>query len=90
MLGKITKNKNTKIDSVSWVFLGVSSWGHPKQMPELPQLAPLNMEEQRLYSELLPGDRALRERPATLRRKLISETCIRDHILSVMTQSSWP
>ncbi|KAK3532345.1 hypothetical protein QTP86_016026 [Hemibagrus guttatus] len=31
---------------------------HPKQMPEPPQLAPLDVEEQRLYSELLPGDRA--------------------------------
>ena len=27
-------------------------------MPEPPQLAPLDVEEQRLYSELLPGDRA--------------------------------
>ncbi|KAK3533518.1 hypothetical protein QTP70_023342, partial [Hemibagrus guttatus] len=31
---------------------------HPKQMPEPPQLPPFNVEEQRLYSELLPGDRA--------------------------------
>ncbi|KAK3556856.1 hypothetical protein QTP70_022354 [Hemibagrus guttatus] len=31
---------------------------HPKQMPEPPQLAPFDVEEQRLYSELLPGDRA--------------------------------
>ncbi|KAK3535321.1 hypothetical protein QTP70_007934 [Hemibagrus guttatus] len=30
---------------------------HPKQMPERPQLAPLDVEEQQLYSELLPGDR---------------------------------
>uniref|UniRef100_A0A8C9U6H6 TBC1 domain family member 15 n=1 Tax=Scleropages formosus TaxID=113540 RepID=A0A8C9U6H6_SCLFO len=29
---------------------------HPEQMPEPPQLAPLDAEEQRLYSELLPGD----------------------------------
>ncbi|MED6262205.1 hypothetical protein ATANTOWER_016082 [Ataeniobius toweri] len=28
--------------------------------------------------------------PATLRRKLISAACIRDLVLSVMTQSSWP
>ena len=49
------------------------------------QLAPLN--EQQLYSKLLLGDRAshlifspyLRERPATLPRKLISAACIRDH-----------
>ncbi len=31
---------------------------HPEQLPEPPQLAPLNVEEQRLYSELLPSDRA--------------------------------
>ncbi|KAK3569482.1 hypothetical protein QTP86_031418 [Hemibagrus guttatus] len=31
---------------------------HPKQMPEPPQLAPFDVEEQRLYSELLLGDRA--------------------------------
>ncbi|KAK3553738.1 hypothetical protein QTP70_007596 [Hemibagrus guttatus] len=29
---------------------------HPKQMPEPPQLPPFDVEEQRLYSELLPGD----------------------------------
>jgi len=28
---------------------------HPEQMPEAHQLAPLNVEEQRLYSELLPN-----------------------------------
>ena len=33
---------------------------------------------------------SLRERPATLRRKLISAAGFRDLILSVMTQSSWP
>ena len=38
-------------------FLREASWGHPKQMPEPPQLAPLDVEKQRLYSELLPGDR---------------------------------
>ena len=27
-------------------------------MPKPPQLTPLDVEEQRLYSELLPGDRA--------------------------------
>ncbi|KAK3531115.1 hypothetical protein QTP70_011062 [Hemibagrus guttatus] len=31
---------------------------HPKQMPEPPQLSPFDVEEQRFYSELLPGDRA--------------------------------
>ncbi|KAK3568636.1 hypothetical protein QTP86_011433 [Hemibagrus guttatus] len=31
---------------------------HPKQMLEPPQLPPFDVEEQRLYSELLPGDRA--------------------------------
>ncbi|KAK3560905.1 hypothetical protein QTP86_022883 [Hemibagrus guttatus] len=35
-----------------------TSWRHPKQMPEPPQLSPFDVEEQRLYSELLPGDRA--------------------------------
>ncbi|KAM8748088.1 uncharacterized protein AB9X84_015870 isoform 2-T4 [Acanthopagrus schlegelii] len=30
-----------------------ASRGHPKQMPEPPQLAPLDVEEQRSYSELL-------------------------------------
>ncbi|KAK3555190.1 hypothetical protein QTP86_010028 [Hemibagrus guttatus] len=29
---------------------------HPKQMPKPPQLPPFNVEEQRLYSELLLGD----------------------------------
>ncbi|KAK3568217.1 hypothetical protein QTP86_000205 [Hemibagrus guttatus] len=32
---------------------------HPKQMPEPPQLPPFDVEEQRLYSKLLPGDRYL-------------------------------
>ncbi|KAK3546058.1 hypothetical protein QTP70_019981, partial [Hemibagrus guttatus] len=31
---------------------------HPKQMPKPPQLSPFDVEEQRLYSKLLPGDRA--------------------------------
>ncbi|XP_062311935.1 uncharacterized protein LOC134016604 [Osmerus eperlanus] len=34
-----------------------SRW-HPYQMPEPPQLAPLDAEEQRFYSEPLPDDRA--------------------------------
>ncbi len=29
---------------------------HPEQMPEPPQLAPLDVEDQRLYSELLPSE----------------------------------
>ncbi|TWW77476.1 hypothetical protein D4764_12G0008660 [Takifugu flavidus] len=32
--------------------------GHPNLMPKPPHLAPLNAEEQRLYSELLPDGRA--------------------------------
>uniref|UniRef100_A0A8C9VBM7 Coiled-coil domain containing 88C n=1 Tax=Scleropages formosus TaxID=113540 RepID=A0A8C9VBM7_SCLFO len=40
---------------------------HPEQMPEPPQLAPLDAEEQRLYSELLPGSKErLQGRPASL------------------------
>ncbi|TWW57296.1 Transthyretin Prealbumin TBPA [Takifugu flavidus] len=35
-----------------------ASRGHPNQMPKPPHLAPLNAEEQRLYSELLPDGRA--------------------------------
>ncbi|KAK3545464.1 hypothetical protein QTP70_007684 [Hemibagrus guttatus] len=35
-----------------------TSWRHPKQMPEPPQLPPFDVEEQRLFSEHLPGDRA--------------------------------
>ncbi|KAI3367910.1 hypothetical protein L3Q82_026737, partial [Scortum barcoo] len=31
-----------------------ASRGHPKQMPKPPQLTPLDVKEQRLYSELLP------------------------------------
>ena len=34
------------------------SRGHPILMAEPPQLAPLDVEGQLLYSELLPGDRA--------------------------------
>ncbi|KAK3512856.1 hypothetical protein QTP70_028920 [Hemibagrus guttatus] len=32
-----------------------TSWRHPKRMPEPPQLPPFDVEEQRLYSELLPA-----------------------------------
>ncbi|CAM4598776.1 unnamed protein product [Leuciscus chuanchicus] len=37
---------------------GKASRRHPEQMPDPPQLTPLHVEEQRLYSELLPSDRA--------------------------------
>ena len=39
-------------------LLRKASRGHPIEMPEPRQLAPLDVEEQRLYSKLLPGDRA--------------------------------
>ncbi|KAK5621036.1 hypothetical protein CRENBAI_015127 [Crenichthys baileyi] len=88
--------------SVFWAVPWASSrWDVPGKPPEEglqeasaigeeepPQLAPLDVEEQRLYSELLTL--SLRECPATLRRKLISAACIWDLVLSVMTQSSWP
>ncbi|MEQ2252927.1 hypothetical protein ILYODFUR_026849, partial [Ilyodon furcidens] len=65
---------------------------HPNQIPEPPQLAPLDMEKQRLYSESLLDDRAshhtLRESPDALQRKLISAAFIRDLVRSFMTQSS--
>ncbi|KAK3508267.1 hypothetical protein QTP70_017786 [Hemibagrus guttatus] len=67
---------------------------HLKHMPKPPQLPSFDVEEQWLYSELLPGDRApypiSKGAPATLRRKLILAACIRDVTLSVMTQSSLP
>ncbi|KAK3557387.1 hypothetical protein QTP70_026534 [Hemibagrus guttatus] len=60
------------LSSVSWVFPGVSSrWGMPRTPPQgdvpeasetdaraTSQLSPFDVEEQRLYSEFLPGDRA--------------------------------
>ncbi|KAK3560811.1 hypothetical protein QTP86_019490 [Hemibagrus guttatus] len=39
-----------------WIW--ETSRRHPKQMPEPPQLFPFDVEEQRLYPELLPVDRA--------------------------------
>ncbi|XDV25258.1 hypothetical protein PO909_029204 [Leuciscus waleckii] len=39
-------------------LLGKASRRHLEQMPELPQQAPLDVEEQRLYSELFLTDRA--------------------------------
>lgn len=60
-------------------------------MPEPPQLAPLYVEEQWLFSKLSAGDRAsLRERPAILQRKLILATCVRNQVLLVMNQKSLP
>ncbi|MEQ2171923.1 hypothetical protein GOODEAATRI_015637 [Goodea atripinnis] len=55
--------------NVSWVFLWASalcpghltrevSRRHPNQIPKPPQLAPLDVEKQRLYSESLPDDQA--------------------------------
>ena len=66
---------------------------HPDQMPEPPQLAPFETKEQLLSSPLLTL--SLRLSPATLRRKLILAIwdligCIRDLVLSVTTQCSWP
>lgn len=59
------------LTSVSWVCSKASSrwdmprtphlWGtchHSGQMPELPQLAPFNVGERQLYSELLPNGQA--------------------------------
>ncbi|KAK3546361.1 hypothetical protein QTP70_025767 [Hemibagrus guttatus] len=49
-------------EDMKWGMPGTPSQGHvlghPKQMPKPPQLSPFDVEEQRLYSELLPGDRA--------------------------------
>ncbi|MEQ2244191.1 hypothetical protein ILYODFUR_014606 [Ilyodon furcidens] len=47
-------------------------------MPETPQLTPLDVEKQKLYSKLLTNSLtlSLRECPATLPRKLISAACI--------------
>lgn len=53
----------------------------PNQMPEPSQLAPLDMKKQWFCSAILTH--FLR-----LRRKLISSACIRNHVLSVTTQSS--
>ncbi|XP_048014247.1 chymotrypsin-like protease CTRL-1 isoform X2 [Megalobrama amblycephala] len=65
-----TAGSLSQLDALLGEFRGVSSPGpparntressrrHPEQMPEPPQLTPLNVEEQRLYSELLPSDRA--------------------------------
>lgn len=62
--------------------------GHPRQVSKSPQLAPLESEQQRLYSEALPDYQvphlSLRVNPATLRRCLI---CPYDFILLVTTHS---
>ncbi|XDV35990.1 hypothetical protein PO909_005844 [Leuciscus waleckii] len=55
---------------------GKASRRHPEQMPEPPQLSSYRV--------------SLRDRPATLGRKLISATCIGDLVLSVMTHSTGP
>ncbi|MED6250365.1 hypothetical protein ATANTOWER_031063 [Ataeniobius toweri] len=39
-------------------LLGEASRRHPKQMPEPPQLTPLDVEQQRFHSELLKDGRA--------------------------------
>jgi len=61
---------------------------HSNHIPEPTQLTPFDAEKQRLYSELplelLPP--SLRLSPATLWRKPISATCIRDLVLSVTIQ----
>uniref|UniRef100_A0A3Q3W567 Uncharacterized protein n=1 Tax=Mola mola TaxID=94237 RepID=A0A3Q3W567_MOLML len=61
---------------------------HPDQMSEPPKLAPLNTEEQRLYSEPLPDVRA----PHPISKvepspPAISAACIHNLILSVTTKS---
>ncbi|KAK3554317.1 hypothetical protein QTP70_020817 [Hemibagrus guttatus] len=65
---------------------------HPKQMPEPPQLPPFDVEEQRLYSELLPGDRAPYPISKGAPRHPMEEAhfgCLYlGSYLSVMTQSS--
>ena len=53
-----------------------------------PQLAPFETKEQRLYSELPPDVWA--PQPISTKAELILAACIRDLILSVTTQSSWP
>ena len=59
---------------------------HPNQLLEPPHLAPLDAEEQRLYSE--PLTLSLRESPDALRRKPILAACIRDLVLLVTTHNS--
>ena len=46
-----------RADTLKVVYI-VSLNNYPHQMPEPPQLAPLNVEEQQLYSESLPDNRA--------------------------------
>ncbi|KAK3520131.1 hypothetical protein QTP70_015255, partial [Hemibagrus guttatus] len=80
--------RHQSLSSVSCVFPGASSRG---DMPGTPlqgdvleasetdaratSTAPFDVEEQRLYSKLLTL--SLRERPATLRRKLFLAACTR-------------
>lgn len=58
----------------------------PNQMPEQPQLAPLNMEEERLYSELILDVQAPLPL-STLQRKIILAACVHDLVHWVITQS---
>lgn len=62
-----------------WGVLGASG-GHPEQMPEPPQLSILRSRGSTLSSSWVTDllTLCLRKRPATLRRKLISTTCILD------------
>ncbi|MEQ2234722.1 hypothetical protein ILYODFUR_034371 [Ilyodon furcidens] len=81
--------------SMSWAVPWASSWKasrrHPIQMPELPQLAPLDVEEQRLYSKPLPDSQT----PHPISKGVHSNPMEEAHfsrldlVLSVMTQSSW-
>ncbi|CAM4646829.1 unnamed protein product [Leuciscus chuanchicus] len=72
----------------SSVLPGKASRRHPEQMPEPPQMwrsSGSSLSSSRV-TELITL--YLRDRPATLRRKLISAACIQDLVLSVMTHSS--
>lgn len=76
-----------------WAYCGVSSKldmsrRHPNQIPFPPQLAPIVVNEQQLYSELsklLP--QSLRLSSATLQTKLISAFCIHNLILSSVSKA---
>lgn len=52
---------------------------YPDQMPEPPQLPPLNVEDQRFYRTTAPPTISLRWSPATLRRKLFSRLHPQSH-----------
>ncbi|KAI3356956.1 hypothetical protein L3Q82_003599 [Scortum barcoo] len=94
LLDRSGSMSGVNINRVKFEEIREASRGHPKQMPKPPQLTPLECEgaaallrSSSRVTELLTL--SLRERPATLRRKLISAACIRDDVvLSVITQSS--